>query len=197
MQDRWGCGRPAVSERPLRRIVGPRAQGEPGSLRLLAAPLRHTCSWELLDPFRRDSVGRFPVHWLLEAAGPPRGQHPRIKRMRRSTPPANVGRVRHQSLNPIGIVIYPADFVKSHSRTGTAGSAEARERSASSTHCWSFRRGLTGFRLRPGVIAHDLRATTRAVVPQLQHRGFQTAYEEGNLRAWLGLARPVSRFAAV
>jgi alkanesulfonate monooxygenase SsuD/methylene tetrahydromethanopterin reductase-like flavin-dependent oxidoreductase (luciferase family) len=58
--------------------------------------------------------------------------------------------------------------------------------------------GLTGFRLRPGVIAHDLHAITRAVVPELQHRGaFRTAYDEGNLRARLGLARPVNRFAVV
>ncbi|MEU1123470.1 LLM class flavin-dependent oxidoreductase [Streptomyces sp. NPDC005899] len=58
--------------------------------------------------------------------------------------------------------------------------------------------GLTGFRLRPAVIAHDLPAITRALVPELQHRGvFRHAYEADTLRGLLGLARPANRYAAV
>ncbi|HEY9329468.1 MAG TPA: LLM class flavin-dependent oxidoreductase [Streptomyces sp.] len=60
------------------------------------------------------------------------------------------------------------------------------------------RAGLTGFRLRPAVTAHDLPAITRGLVPELQRRGaFRTAYEAGTLRGLLGLARPANRYAAV
>ena len=56
--------------------------------------------------------------------------------------------------------------------------------------------GLSGFRLRPGVIPDDLEAITRAVVPELQRRGaFRTAYAAGSLRGLLGLGRPASRYA--
>jgi alkanesulfonate monooxygenase SsuD/methylene tetrahydromethanopterin reductase-like flavin-dependent oxidoreductase (luciferase family) len=56
--------------------------------------------------------------------------------------------------------------------------------------------GLSGFRLRPGVIPDDLEAITRAVVPELQRRGaFRTLYEAGSLRGLLGLGRPASRYA--
>ena len=56
--------------------------------------------------------------------------------------------------------------------------------------------GLSGFRLRPGAISHDLQAITRGLVPQLQRRGaFRTAYEADTLRGLLGLARPASRYA--
>jgi alkanesulfonate monooxygenase SsuD/methylene tetrahydromethanopterin reductase-like flavin-dependent oxidoreductase (luciferase family) len=58
--------------------------------------------------------------------------------------------------------------------------------------------GLTGFRLRPAVLGHDLPAITRGLVPELQRRGaFRTAYEADTLRGLLGLARPASRYAAV
>ena len=58
------------------------------------------------------------------------------------------------------------------------------------------RAGLSGFRLRPGVIPDDLEAITRAVVPELQRRGaFRTGYEAGTLRGLLGLARPANRYA--
>ncbi|MEU6349096.1 LLM class flavin-dependent oxidoreductase [Streptomyces sp. NPDC047072] len=58
--------------------------------------------------------------------------------------------------------------------------------------------GLTGFRLRPAVLGHDLPAITRALVPELQGRGaFRTAYEADTLRGLLGLARPANRYAAV
>lgn len=58
--------------------------------------------------------------------------------------------------------------------------------------------GLSGFRLRPAVIGHDLPAITRGLVPELQRRGaFRTAYEAGTLRGLLGLARPANRFATV
>jgi len=57
--------------------------------------------------------------------------------------------------------------------------------------------GLSGFRLRPGVIAHDLEAITRGLVPELQRRGaFREAYEASTLRGLLGLSRPANRYAA-
>lgn len=57
--------------------------------------------------------------------------------------------------------------------------------------------GLSGFRLRPGVIAHDLPAITRGLVPELQRRGvFRRAYEADTLRGLLGLERPGGRYAA-
>ncbi|MEU6388455.1 LLM class flavin-dependent oxidoreductase [Streptomyces sp. NPDC046939] len=57
--------------------------------------------------------------------------------------------------------------------------------------------GLTGFRLRPAVLAHDLPAITRGLVPELQRRGvFRRAYEADTLRGLLGLARPANRYAA-
>jgi alkanesulfonate monooxygenase SsuD/methylene tetrahydromethanopterin reductase-like flavin-dependent oxidoreductase (luciferase family) len=58
--------------------------------------------------------------------------------------------------------------------------------------------GLAGFRLRPGVIGHDLDQIIDAVVPRLQARGmFRTAYEPGLLRERFGLARRPSRYARV
>ncbi|MFI1652901.1 LLM class flavin-dependent oxidoreductase [Streptomyces avidinii] len=57
--------------------------------------------------------------------------------------------------------------------------------------------GLSGFLLRPGVIAQDLPAITRGLVPELQRRGaFRRAYEAGTLRGLLGLDRPAHRYAA-
>ncbi|MEV6358192.1 LLM class flavin-dependent oxidoreductase [Streptomyces hydrogenans] len=57
--------------------------------------------------------------------------------------------------------------------------------------------GLTGFRLRPGVIGHDLEQITRGLVPELQRRGaFRHAYEADTLRGLLGLSRPANRYAA-
>lgn len=57
--------------------------------------------------------------------------------------------------------------------------------------------GLTGFRLRPGVLAHDLPAITRGLVPELRRRGlFRSAYEASSLRGLLGLERPANRYAA-
>ncbi|MET9604897.1 LLM class flavin-dependent oxidoreductase [Streptomyces sp. NPDC006512] len=57
--------------------------------------------------------------------------------------------------------------------------------------------GLSGFRLHPGVIAHDLPAVTRGLVPELQRRGlFRTAYGADTLRGLLGLDRhPAGRYA--
>ena len=56
--------------------------------------------------------------------------------------------------------------------------------------------GIDGFRLRPGVIGHDLDAIVDAVVPELQRHGaYRTDYEPGSLRERLGLARPPSRYA--
>ncbi|WP_066360457.1 LLM class flavin-dependent oxidoreductase [Herbidospora mongoliensis] len=57
---------------------------------------------------------------------------------------------------------------------------------------------LEGYRLRPGVLPHDLNVITRELVPELQSRGaFRTAYETADLRGRLGLARPASRYARV
>ncbi|WP_225639988.1 LLM class flavin-dependent oxidoreductase [Streptomyces werraensis] len=56
--------------------------------------------------------------------------------------------------------------------------------------------GLTGFRLRPAVVGHDLPAVTRGLVPELQRRGaFRRTYEAGTLRGLLGLPRPANRYA--
>ncbi|MFZ3565801.1 LLM class flavin-dependent oxidoreductase [Streptomyces sp. BH097] len=57
--------------------------------------------------------------------------------------------------------------------------------------------GLTGFRLRPAVVGHDLPAITRGLVPELQRRDlFRRAYEADTLRGLLGLDRPANRYAA-
>jgi alkanesulfonate monooxygenase SsuD/methylene tetrahydromethanopterin reductase-like flavin-dependent oxidoreductase (luciferase family) len=59
------------------------------------------------------------------------------------------------------------------------------------------RAGLTGFRLRPATLPHDLELITRGLVPELQRRGaFRTAYEAGTLHGLLGLPRPANRYAA-
>ena len=58
--------------------------------------------------------------------------------------------------------------------------------------------GLSGLRLRPATLPHDLRQVTTALVPELQRRGlFRTAYEASTLRGHLGLPRPANRYAAV
>jgi alkanesulfonate monooxygenase SsuD/methylene tetrahydromethanopterin reductase-like flavin-dependent oxidoreductase (luciferase family) len=59
------------------------------------------------------------------------------------------------------------------------------------------RAGLSGFRLRPGVLPDDLEAITRELVPRLQRRdAFRIEYEAGTLRGLLGLSRPASRYAS-
>jgi alkanesulfonate monooxygenase SsuD/methylene tetrahydromethanopterin reductase-like flavin-dependent oxidoreductase (luciferase family) len=58
--------------------------------------------------------------------------------------------------------------------------------------------GLSGFRLRPAALPHDLTQITGSLVPELQRRGaFRTAYPEtpATLRGLLGLPRPTSRYA--
>ena len=56
--------------------------------------------------------------------------------------------------------------------------------------------GLTGYRLRPAALPHDLTRITRELVPELQARGlFRTAYQASTLRGHLGLPRPASRYA--
>jgi alkanesulfonate monooxygenase SsuD/methylene tetrahydromethanopterin reductase-like flavin-dependent oxidoreductase (luciferase family) len=63
--------------------------------------------------------------------------------------------------------------------------------------------GLTGFRLRPAALPHDLTKITDALVPELQRRGaFRGAYGDGDgdgdwpatLRGLLGLSRPANRY---
>jgi len=57
--------------------------------------------------------------------------------------------------------------------------------------------GLTGFRLRPAAIPHDLRQVTRGLVPELQRRAaFRSEYRSSSLRGLLGLPKPVNRYAA-
>ena len=56
--------------------------------------------------------------------------------------------------------------------------------------------GLTGFRLRPAVLGHDLPKITQGLVPELQRRGaFRRSYEADTLRGLLGLPRPANRYA--
>jgi alkanesulfonate monooxygenase SsuD/methylene tetrahydromethanopterin reductase-like flavin-dependent oxidoreductase (luciferase family) len=58
--------------------------------------------------------------------------------------------------------------------------------------------GLSGFRLRPATVPHDLRQITTGLVPELQRRGlFRTGYEAPTLRGLLGLPRPANRYATV
>jgi alkanesulfonate monooxygenase SsuD/methylene tetrahydromethanopterin reductase-like flavin-dependent oxidoreductase (luciferase family) len=58
--------------------------------------------------------------------------------------------------------------------------------------------GVSGFRLRPAGVPHDLRQIADSLVPDLQRRGlFRTAYEADTLRGLLGLERPANRYAAV
>jgi alkanesulfonate monooxygenase SsuD/methylene tetrahydromethanopterin reductase-like flavin-dependent oxidoreductase (luciferase family) len=59
--------------------------------------------------------------------------------------------------------------------------------------------GLTGFRLRPATLPHDLAQVTEGLVPELQRRGaFRDAYPgagwPATLRGLLGLHRPASRY---
>jgi len=56
--------------------------------------------------------------------------------------------------------------------------------------------GLSGFRLRPAALPHDLTQITKNLVPELRRRGlFRTAYEATTLRGVLGLPRPANRYA--
>jgi alkanesulfonate monooxygenase SsuD/methylene tetrahydromethanopterin reductase-like flavin-dependent oxidoreductase (luciferase family) len=59
--------------------------------------------------------------------------------------------------------------------------------------------GLTGFRLRPAALPHDLDQVTGALVPELQRRGaFRAGYPAAGwpatLRGLLGLDRPANRY---
>ena len=57
--------------------------------------------------------------------------------------------------------------------------------------------GLSGVRLRPGVLPDDLHRITRELVPELQRRcAFRTAYTSDTLRGHFGLSRPANRYAA-
>ncbi|GAA3389645.1 LLM class flavin-dependent oxidoreductase [Cryptosporangium minutisporangium] len=56
--------------------------------------------------------------------------------------------------------------------------------------------GISGFRLRPATVPHDLTAITRGLVPELQRRDlFRRGYEAPTLRGLLGLPRPANRYA--
>ena len=62
--------------------------------------------------------------------------------------------------------------------------------------------GLTGFRLRPAVLPHDLIQITEGLVPELQRReafraGYRAAGWPATLRGLLGLRRPASRYASL
>jgi alkanesulfonate monooxygenase SsuD/methylene tetrahydromethanopterin reductase-like flavin-dependent oxidoreductase (luciferase family) len=59
--------------------------------------------------------------------------------------------------------------------------------------------GLTGFRLRPAALPHDLAQVAGALVPELQRRGaFRAGYADAGwpatLRGLLGLSRPANRY---
>ena len=57
--------------------------------------------------------------------------------------------------------------------------------------------GLSGFRLRPAALPHDLTQITDRLVPELRRRClFRARYEADTLRGLLGLGRPASRYAA-
>jgi alkanesulfonate monooxygenase SsuD/methylene tetrahydromethanopterin reductase-like flavin-dependent oxidoreductase (luciferase family) len=57
--------------------------------------------------------------------------------------------------------------------------------------------GLSGFRLRPAALPHDLTQLTERLVPELQRRGlFRARYEADTLRGLLGLGHPANRYAA-
>ncbi len=57
--------------------------------------------------------------------------------------------------------------------------------------------GLSGFRLRPAALPHDLTQITDRLVPELRRRClFRARYEADTLRGLLGLARPANRYAA-
>jgi alkanesulfonate monooxygenase SsuD/methylene tetrahydromethanopterin reductase-like flavin-dependent oxidoreductase (luciferase family) len=57
--------------------------------------------------------------------------------------------------------------------------------------------GLSGFRLRPGAIPHDLTAIARGLAPELRSRGaFRREYEADTVRGLLGLGRPANRYVA-
>jgi alkanesulfonate monooxygenase SsuD/methylene tetrahydromethanopterin reductase-like flavin-dependent oxidoreductase (luciferase family) len=56
--------------------------------------------------------------------------------------------------------------------------------------------GLSGFRLRPAALPHDLTQITERLVPELRRRClFRARYEAGTLRGRLGLGRPANRYA--
>ncbi|GAB6903273.1 LLM class flavin-dependent oxidoreductase [Kineosporia succinea] len=57
---------------------------------------------------------------------------------------------------------------------------------------------LTGYRLRPAELPHDLTQITRGLVPELQRRGvFRTEYPSNpTLRGLLGLERPANRYTS-
>ena len=56
--------------------------------------------------------------------------------------------------------------------------------------------GLSGFRLRPAALPHDLTQITERLVPELRRRClFRARYEASTLRGLLGLGRPANRYA--
>jgi hypothetical protein len=62
---------------------------------------------------------------------------------------------------------------------------------------WAASSGLSGFRLRPGAIPHDLTAITRSLMPELRRRGIsRSSYQATTLRGLFGLPRPANRHAA-
>lgn len=61
---------------------------------------------------------------------------------------------------------------------------------------WRQAADLSGFRLRPGALPHDLVQITLCLIPELIRRGaFRSGYAQASLRARLGLPRPASRYA--
>ncbi|BBZ50248.1 FMNH2-utilizing oxygenase [Mycobacterium heidelbergense] len=57
--------------------------------------------------------------------------------------------------------------------------------------------GLSGFRLRPAALPHDLVQITEGLAPELRRRGlFRSGYETDTLRGLLGLPRPANHYAS-
>jgi alkanesulfonate monooxygenase SsuD/methylene tetrahydromethanopterin reductase-like flavin-dependent oxidoreductase (luciferase family) len=60
---------------------------------------------------------------------------------------------------------------------------------------WTASSGLSGFRLRPAAIPHDLIAITRGLLPELASRGIRSGYLGNTLRGQFRRPRPASRYA--
>jgi alkanesulfonate monooxygenase SsuD/methylene tetrahydromethanopterin reductase-like flavin-dependent oxidoreductase (luciferase family) len=57
--------------------------------------------------------------------------------------------------------------------------------------------GISGFRLRPGALPHDLDQIIDGLVPELRRRGrFRRTYQGSTLRGLFGLDRPANRYVA-
>jgi len=101
---------------------------------------------------------------------------------------ATAAQARRHRLDELAVVEYHSDAAI------FAGTPEALADVLQEWHA----AGLTGFRLRPATLPHDLLQITDGLVPELRRRGlFRTAYDATTLRGLLGLSRPANRYALV